>query len=177
MSGSRSPAAVLRLLIAASLAGPVAAVAQQRGAFPAGATYIIQLTGSQGASGLGEYLVPPLKQAMDRAGLVYLGGPGVAYAATVQNAYDVGKWHGDGAGRRWLHTRTVTVGLTPAHMELERAGRLAPAFSVSATLITPDADRVDELNCLIALAARELKARYRPQGRVSVDGTACLRAR
>lgn len=170
------PTHAAAVLLAASLAGSIEAEARQPGAFPAGASYIIQLTGSQGASGFGEYLVPPLKQAMDAAGLVYRGGPGAAYAATVSNAYDVGKWHGGGAGRRWLHTRTVTVGLTPAHLDVEQAGRLTPAFSVSAVLVTPDADRVDELNCLIALAARELKARYRPQGRVRVNGAACLRA-
>ncbi len=40
-------------------------------------------------------------------------------------------------------------------------------------LITPDEDRVGELDCLIALATRELAARYRPTGHVLVKVSSC----
>jgi hypothetical protein len=139
--------------------------------FPKGDSYIIQLVGSQFESGMGEYLVPPLKRAMDRSGLRYKGGPGADWVATVESGSDVGAWHGED----WLYTRDVTVGLSPGSMDVEPEGRLAPAFAITARIVTPDADRVDELDCLIALAARELAHRYRATGRVVVNGQSCLR--
>jgi hypothetical protein len=150
------------------------ALAQSPDRFPAGQTYIIQLTSSQVASGLGEYLVPPLKKAFDASGLVYHGGAGAAYAATIRPSSDVGKWFGSAPDRKWLHTRLVEIGLTPAGEDPEPP-RGSPAFAVTARLVTPDADRVDELNCLVELAVREIAARYRARGRVTVDGAACAR--
>jgi hypothetical protein len=145
------------------------------GGFPKGESYIIQLTSSQAASGLGEYLVPPLLQAMNRTGLVYEGGPGAAFAATVEVESDPGAWYETGGEDVWLYTLDVTVGLSPASMDIEPEGRLAPAFSVTARLRTPNGDREDEWTCLIALASRELAARYRPEGQVLVNGARCLR--
>ncbi|MCX7888386.1 MAG: hypothetical protein N2422_01495 [Rhodobacteraceae bacterium] len=165
-------AALATLVLAA---GPALAGDGDGDALPEGATYIIQLTSSQYASGLGEFLVPPLTRAFGRTSLTYRGGPGADLVATVEHSYDSGSWHGTGAGRIWLHDTAVTVGLSPADMDVEPEGRLSPAFSVSARLLTPDADREDEIVCLIGLAVRELARRYRPEGHVTVDGSGCAR--
>ncbi|MEZ5911497.1 MAG: hypothetical protein R3D84_04060 [Paracoccaceae bacterium] len=151
------------------------AAAQQSADFPRRSTFIIHLTSSQYASGLGEYLVPPLERAMAATGLRYRGDAGADYAATVQSRSDTGQWLVDGDGRQWLYTREVTVGLSPADADIDTGGGLRPSFSITAILRTPDADRVDELNCLISLAARELAARYVPAGSVAVDGNQCAR--
>jgi hypothetical protein len=151
------------------------AAAQHSAEFPGKRTYIVQLTSSQSASGLGEYLVPPLTRAFRKTGMRFEGGPGADFAATVESRSDVGSWHGTGDGRQWLYERLVTVGLSPADVDVEPQGRLSPSFAVSVRLVTPDADRVDELDCLIALATRELAARYRPTGQVTVNGQGCAR--
>lgn len=160
------------LLIAIFTALPV--MAQQSPEFPRKARFIVQLTSSQYASGLGEYLAPPLEKAFLRAGLAY-SARRPAYAATVENEYDVGKWYEAGGRRVWLYTRDVTVGLSPADADIDNMGKLEPWFSVTARIVTPDADRVDELNCLVSLATRELAARYRLRGHVIVDGKSCAR--
>jgi hypothetical protein len=159
------------LLHAAFAAHPALA---QTSPFPAGRTYIIEMTSSQVASGYAEYLVPPLRKAFDAAGLVYRGRAGSHFAATLSPTSDVGQWFGSGDGRRWLYARSVEVGLTPASQPATPPEG-QPAFAVTARLITPDADRVDELNCLVALAVRTMAARYRLTGRVTVDGAVCLR--
>ncbi|OYX42525.1 MAG: hypothetical protein B7Z02_11920 [Rhodobacterales bacterium 32-67-9] len=150
-------------------------LAQTAPDFPRKSGYIIQLTSSQFASGLGEYLVPPLTRAFRKTGMRYEGGPGAAYAATVETGSDVGRWYGAGDDARWLYERFVTVGLSPAEVDVEPGGKLSPAFAVTVTLVTPNEDRVDELDCLIALATRELAARYRPTGHVRVKGGSCAR--
>ena len=142
---------------------------------PKGTTVIIQLKSTQLDSGLGEYLVPPLAKALRRAALRLMGGPGAELVATVESQSDVGAWVDTPAGREWLYTRTVVVGLSPAEADVEPEGRLAPWFSVGARILTPDEDRVDELDCLIALATREAVARYVERGQVIVDGRQCLR--
>jgi hypothetical protein len=142
---------------------------------PKGTSYIIQLTSSQYGSGMGEYLVPPLARALDRAGLRSKGGPGADLVATVEPLSDVGAWYPGKAGREWLYTRTVTVGLSPADADVEPEGRLRPWFSVAARIRTVDEDRVDELDCLIALAVRVAAVRYRERGAVLVDGSGCAR--
>jgi len=149
--------------------------AQQAPDFPRKSSYIIQLTSSQYASGLGDYLVPPLTRAFRKTGMRYEGGPGADYAATVETGSDVGSWYGTGDDARWLYKRFVTVGLSPADMDIEPEGKLKPAFSVTVTLITPNEDRVDELDCLIALATRELAARYQTTGHALVNGRSCAR--
>lgn len=167
----------MRIVVAAVIlaAGLTAAAAEPSPDFPKGGTFIVQLTGTQYGSGLGDYLVPPLVKAFRKTGLRYEGGPGAQYAATVETGSDVGKWYGAGDGRAWLYERFVTVGLSPAGMDVEPGGKLSPAFAVTVNLVTPNEDRVDELDCLIALATRELSARYRPTGHVTVDGSGCAR--
>lgn len=161
------------LIAALVLAAP--ALADQSPDFPKSGSFIVQLTGSQFASGLGEYLVPPLMKAFRKTGMRYVGGPGAQFAATVESGSDVGKWYGKGDTARWLYERRVTVGLSPADVDIEPEGRLSPRFSVTAVIVTPDEDRVDELDCLIALATRELSFRYRANGHVTVDGQLCAR--
>lgn len=163
------------LSLGLSLAVACPALAQQSAEFPRNASYIVQLTGSQYGSGLGQYLVPPLTKAFAKTGMAYRGGPEAEYAATVESEADTGQWYGKGADAAWLYERGVTVGLSPADIDLEPQGRLAPAFAVTARLRTPDEDRVDELDCLIALATAELAARYRSRGHVTVDGASCAR--
>lgn len=152
-----------------------AAGAETSPRFPRGESYIIQLTSSQYASGLGDTLVPPLDKALRRTGMRYEGGPTAKFAATVQTESDVGSWHGTGDAKVWLYQRSITVGLSPADVDIEPEGKLSPHFSVTVRMLTPDADRVDELNCLIALATRELSARYTPRGHVLVNGSGCAR--
>jgi hypothetical protein len=94
----------------------------------------------------------------------------------VDSDSDVGAWYPGRDGREWLYTRTVTVGLSPAEADVEPQGRLMPWFAVGARIRTPDEDRVDELDCLIALAARVAVTRYRERGQVLVDGGGCARS-
>ena len=154
----------------------IAAAAAQAGpsAFPAGGSYIIQMESTQVASGLAEYLVPPLVKAMDASGLIYRAGSGAEFAATLKTSSDVGKWFGAGGSRRWLYSRQVLVGLSPEG-HAPRSGELTsdPAFGVTVRLITENADRTDELDCLVDLAVKTLAARYRRTGRVAVDGQSC----
>jgi hypothetical protein len=161
---------VLAVLLTAS-----GAAAQQSPDFPRTKSYIIQLTSSQYSSGLGEYLIPPLTKAMRKTGMRYEGGHGAGYAATVEIGSDVGAWYGKGDAQEWLYQSTVTVGLSPADVDVEPEGRLTPSFSVTAKLLTPNADREDEMACLITLATREMAARYVPRGHVTVNGAGCAR--
>lgn len=169
-TGRMMPAALLAVLLTALPAG-----AEPSPDFPKSASFIIQLTSSQYSSGFGEYLVPPLDKAFRKTGMRYKGGPGADFTATVETGSDVGKWYGAGDAEEWLYERFVTVGLTPADIDVEPEGRLKPSFSVTVRLVTPNEDRVDELNCLIALATRELAVRYRPTGHVTVNGKDCAR--
>ena len=170
---------ILRLSAILCMALALPALAQQSPDFPRNGKLIIQLTSSQFASGFGEYLVPPLLEAFQKTGMVYAYDSDADFAATIETGADVGKWYeADEAAdvaEVWLYERFVTVGLSPAEMDIERHGKLAPSFSVSVRLLTPDQDRVDELNCLITLATRELAARYRVKGHVLVDGRRCAR--
>lgn len=161
------------IVLCLAMAGP--ARAQNSEAFPKGRSFIIQLTSSQYSSGLGDYLVPPLEKAMLKTGLKYRGDAGAEFAATVESRSDVGKWYGTGDERKWLYERLVTVGLSPADVDVEPEGKLSPSFSVTVKLITPNEDRVDELDCLVALATRDLAARYVPKGNVLVNGQSCAR--
>ncbi|MFN0115652.1 MAG: hypothetical protein ACKVPY_13340 [Paracoccaceae bacterium] len=148
--------------------------AAEAGGLPKGATYIIQLTGSQYASGLGEYIVPPFARALSRTGMKSKVA-GADFAATLQSESDVGAWYDVQGEEVWLYTLTVTAGLTPAEIDVEPEGVVSPWFSVSARILTEDADRLDEFNCLVALATQELAKRYRPKGQVLIDGRFCNR--
>ena len=161
------------VLICLALAAPVAA--QQSPDFPRDGTYVVHLTSSQFVSGFGEYLVPPLVKAFNKTGMTYNKDIEADYVVTVQTESDVGTWHGDGDEAVWLYRRTVSVGLSPADIDIEPQGQLRPSFSITTVLKTPDQDRVDELNCLISLATRELAARYQEKGHVFVDGSGCAR--
>jgi hypothetical protein len=165
----------LAAFLALTLIAPTSSSAQQSADFPKGDTYIVQLTSSQVSSGLSEYLVPPLTKAFRKAGLVYEGGPGAHYAASIESMSDVGSWHGTGDAQTWLYERRVTVGLSPSDVDIEPEGKLTPSYSVTAVILTPNEDRVDEFNCLVALATRELAARYLPTGHVTVNGSGCAR--
>lgn len=165
---------IMAALLAALLTA-LPALAEQSPDFPKSASYIIQLTSAQYSSGFGEYLVPPLNKAFRKTGMRYKGGPGADFAATVEAGSDVGNWYGKGDAATWLYERFVTVGLTPSDVDVEPEGRLKPRFSVTVKLITPNEDRVDELECLIALATRELSFRYQPAGHVTVNGKGCAR--
>ncbi|WP_433990194.1 hypothetical protein SuNHUV7_15460 (plasmid) [Pseudoseohaeicola sp. NH-UV-7] len=169
----------LRLSAFICMALALPALAQQSPDFPRNGKLIIQLTSSQFASGFGEYLVPPLVDAFQKTGMVYAYDFEADFAATVETGADVGKWYEADetadVAEVWLYERFVTVGLSPAEMDIEPHGKLAPSFSITVKLVTPDQDRVDELNCLIALATRELAARYKAKGHVLVDGSSCAR--
>lgn len=146
------------------------------GEFPAGQSYIIELESTVVSSGLGEYYVPPLQDAFDATGLHYEGGPGAVWVATVENIYDNGSWVVRGGKEEWLYQRRILVGLSPADFQ-PPGGNLSedPAFGVEAVMLTPDADRVDELECLIKAAVGMLAERYAPTGRVSADAQVCER--
>ena len=156
-----------------------AALAQQSVDFPRNGKFIIQLTSSQFASGFGDYLVPPLLEAFERTGMAYAYDSNPDFAASIETGADVGTWYeADDASdfaKVWLYERFVTVGLSPAEVDIEPHGKLAPSFSITVTLVTPDQDRVGELNCLIGLATRELAARYKTKGHLFVDGSVCAR--
>ncbi|MCP5085585.1 MAG: hypothetical protein GY952_02080 [Rhodobacteraceae bacterium] len=150
------------------------ALARQSPNFPQNSKFVIQLTSSQFASGIGNYLVPPLLEAFRRTGITYTGGSDADFAATVQTRSDVGKWHGKGSAAVRLYSRFVTVGLSPANVDIEVRGRLTPRFSVTVKLVTPNQEKVDELSCLIGLATRELARRYKVKGHIKLNGKSCL---
>lgn len=131
------------------------------------------MTSSQVASQFAEYLVPPLQSAFRSTGMKFAGAGKADFAATVQTDFDVGQWINKGDDVVLLYTRSVTVGLSPADANIGPHGVLSPHFSVTAKLTTPNPDRVDELDCLIKLATRELAARYEAKGHVTVNGQSC----
>jgi hypothetical protein len=157
-------AAAISLAASACAAGPLE-----------GKRYIIELTSSQYASGYGDYLVPPLYEALERAGLHSDQGEGAELVVNIITDYDVGQWMGEGAERAWIHTFRITVGISPAGYNIPLDG--TPVFGARATLLTPNPDREDELDCMIRLAARAAVANYQPSGFLEIDGQRCLRQR
>lgn len=139
----------------------------------AGKRYIIELSSSQYDSGYGAYLVPPLDAALKAGGLRSKSGPGADIVVNIVTGSDVGRWVGKGENRRWLYTATVTVGVSPSDYVIPHGGR--PAFGVTVSLLTPNSDREDELDCMIRRAVAVALVRYRPRGHLTVDGGACLR--
>jgi hypothetical protein len=159
----------LRAVLAAALLAAAPA-----GAGPLdGKRYMIELSSSQYGSGYGEYLVPPLADALAKTGLRAAREPPVDIIANVVTGSDVGRWVGAGGTREWLYTVTVTVGLSPEAYVIPPDG--TPAFGVRARLVTPNPDREDELACLIRLAALTAVANWRPTGMLGTDGSACRR--
>lgn len=138
-----------------------------------GKSYIIELTSSQYDSGYGDYLVPPLARALDRAGLRQKGGPGADIVANIQTRQDNGAWKVVAGEQVWMHRVEVMVGLSGGAYVIPPDG--TAEFSVTADLVTPNPDREDELDCLIGLAARTAIANYRARGHLRTDGTSCLR--
>ena len=138
-----------------------------------GKSYIIELSSSQYDSGYGAYLVPPLVRALGGAGLRSAGGPGADLVANIVTRSDVGRWMGESEAQEWIYTVEITFGLSPESYVIPFDG--TPVFGVTATLLTPNPDREDELACLIRLAARTAIANYRPEGQLKTDGSPCLR--
>ena len=155
-------ALALLLLATPAAAGPLS-----------GQSFIIELTSSQSSSGYGDYLLPPLIKAMEASDLVphRILGPGADIVVNVVTASDVGAWMGDPPV--WTYTISATVGLSPERYPMPYDG--TPAFGVRADLRTPNPDRQDEMDCLIALATRTALANYRPTGILKTDGQSCLR--
>lgn len=143
----------------------------------AGKSYIVEMTNAQIASGFANDLVPPLVSALNTTGLKQKGGTGVGsdYVISISHDYDAGKWYGKGEHQAWLHTRIITVGITPANGDPWPQGKHSPAFGVSAELQTPDVDRVDELDCMIRGAVMEAAAKYQTSGRLRIYAAKCLR--
>jgi hypothetical protein len=138
-----------------------------------GKSYIIQLSSTQYSSGYGNYLVPPLASVMKKSGLRSKSGPGADLVVNVETDSDVGRWVGTGANKIWLYTVSATVGISPESYDIPYEG--TPAFGITASLMTPNPDRQDEMDCLIKLAARTALANYRPKGIFPVDGSSCQR--
>jgi hypothetical protein len=156
------------LAIAIGLATPAAAGPLS------GQSYIIEMSSSQSASGYGDYLLTPLIKVMEASGLVphRVLGPGADIVVNVVTDSDVGAWMGD--PRVWTYTISATVGLSPESYAMPYDG--TPAFGVRAVLQTPNPDRMDEMDCLISLAARTAIANYRATGILKTNGQSCLRA-
>ena len=159
----------MRALIAFLALLPVPALADPL----TGKTYIIEMTSSQMASGYGEYLLPPLAKALAKSPMRPKNGPGADVVVNIVTGSDVGAWVRTEAGKVWLYTITVTIGISPGETVLPVDG--TPVFGVRAALRTPNPDRYDELKCLIGLATKTALAEYRPKGQITVDGTACAR--
>jgi hypothetical protein len=155
------------LAIAIGLATPAAAGPLS------GQSYIIEMSSSQSASGYGDYLLPPLMRALEASDLVLhrVLGPGADIVVNVVTDSDIGAWMGNPPV--WTYTISATVGLSPESYPMPYDG--TPAFGVRADLRTPNPDRPDEMDCLIALAARTALANYRPTGILKTNGQSCLR--
>lgn len=156
------------LLLSLPVSGPALA-----GSTLSGKTYIIEMSSSQSASGYMNYLLPPLVDEIERAGLVAKRGPGADVVFNVVTHSDVGQWMDTGKGREWLYTVTITTGISPESYVIPFEG--TPQFGVAVSLVTPNGDREDELACLIRLATREAIGRYQPKGLVKLSGQSCLR--
>jgi len=156
------PLIVLQGFATGALAGPLD-----------GKSYILELSSTQFTSGYGEYLIPSLASALDRAGLRPHNGPGADVVVNIITASDVGQWLGEGDAKEWIYTVDITVGISPETYMIPLDG--TPVLGVRARLRTPNADRTDELDCLTRLAARTAVANYGKTGTLQTDGSSCLR--
>jgi hypothetical protein len=155
---------ILSLLASPAICGPLT-----------GKSYIVELSSSQSASGYGDYLLPPLLQALAASDLVphKVLGPGADVVVNVVTDSDVGRWAVQDGQKVWIYTIGATVGLSPEDYVIPFEG--TPAFGVRARLETPNPDRPDEMDCLIQMATRTALRDYRPIGAEQVDGQSCLR--
>lgn len=138
-----------------------------------GKRYIIELSTPQTSSGYAEFLVPPLADALDAAGLKPMGGPGADVVVNILTEADVGQWMGTGDAREWIYTVDIMVGISPESYVIPYEG--TPVLGVKARLLTPNSDRLDELECLTRLATRTVVANYGKTGILRTDGSSCLR--
>ncbi|UVC09709.1 hypothetical protein IHQ71_03570 [Rhizobium sp. TH2] len=139
-----------------------------------GKSYMLEMASTQ--SGLTEFYVPPMGEALDAAGLTPKSGlgPGADVIVNLVHTYDVGKWVKTASGREWLYTIRFTAGISPEAYFIPHDG--TPQFGVEAALVTPNPDREDEWRCLIKLAVSEAAARYQETGLIRISGQKCLRA-
>lgn len=138
-----------------------------------GKSYIVELSSSQYNSGYGSYLLPPLVSVLKRSGMKQSNGPGADIVVNIVTDSDVGRWVGSGGSKEWIYTISATIGLSPETYAIPIDG--TPAFGVRAKLETPNPDRQDEWDCLIALAARTALKNAGGHGVLGTDGQFCLR--
>lgn len=168
--------AVRTLSLPAALAAGLSAVAGDHAraeAPPIGRTYVVMMTQPQIASGHVRHLLPPLTDALDRAGLKNGKGPSAEWVVTVETSADPGAWLGKGESRRWRHNSTVSVGFArnegfPRKPDIQ-------TFTVDARVVTANPDRPDEYRCLVDLAVKTAMKRWQPKGRIAVQGVECER--
>lgn len=155
---------LLALLPLPAFAGPLS-----------GKSYIVELSSSQSASGYGDYLLPPLLKALEASDLKPWTtlGPGADVVVNVVTGSDVGQWVKQGDQKVWLYTISATIGVSPESYVLPYDG--TPAFGVTVRLVTPNPDRVDEMDCLIDMGVKVALRDYQPTGALVVDGQACAR--
>lgn len=174
MSASVVPAARPILVVLAALVGglgPITAAPACAEGPPIGHTYVVMMTRSQIAAGLPRHLLPPLTDALDRAGLKNARGPTAEWVVTVETSADRGDWLGVGESRRWRHNSTVSVGFARNEGFPRKPG--TPTFTVDARVVTANPDRPDEYRCLVDLAVKTAMKRWQPQGRIAVHGIEC----
>ena len=134
-----------------------------------GKSFIIEMSSSQAASGYGDYLLPPLMKALDHSDLKPWTslGPGADVVVNVVTESDVGRWVKTDAGRVWIYTIAVTIGISPEGYVIPFEG--TPAYGVRAVLETPNPDRQDKMDCLDhprhPHGAGELPAHRHPENR------------
>lgn len=138
-----------------------------------GKSYIVEMSSSQMASGYGLYLLPPLLSVLERSRMKAQNGPGADVVVNIVTGGDVGRWVNTAEGQVWLYTVSATVGISPEAYDIPFEG--TPAYGITASLLTPNPDRQDEMDCLIRLAARTALKNYRPSGVFPVDGSSCQR--
>ncbi len=137
-----------------------------------GKSYIIQMSSPQYKSGYAHFLVPPLSDALRKTDLIEKS-TGADIVVNVITHSDVGKWVKTGKGRQWLYTSSVTIGISPSTYEIPYEG--TPQFGAKVSLLTLNADREGQVDCMIALGVKVAVEKYQPKGIIKVDGSQCLR--
>jgi hypothetical protein len=168
-----APSRRLPPLVAAAIGGLVLSTSPGGAAEggPKGRSYVVMMTQTQISSGLARHLVPPMVDALDRAGMTNAKGPGAEWVVSVESSADHGAWLGSGESRRWRHVRTVSVTFAPNEGFPRKAE--TSTFTVDARVVTADPDRTDEFRCLVDLAVKTAMTRWKKSGRVAVQGVAC----